>query len=366
MKIVFALNVHYPTDERIYYQLVETLKAAGHKVYILSTFTDDCDLPDTKCFDSKGFSKIILIEKIKDYLLNYNPDLIICDHPIAILAANKYKRSNKTIRIVYDVTEWYPSKKNLRELPVFKQIIKTILLSLLSFYAGWLTDAFIFGEYDKAKPFRFFFFWKKYIYLSYYANLDWIKIYPQKDISGACSFLYSGPLTRDKGFDKVLKVAIKTAFNHPETKFTLTVISGTNDYPFPIDIPPNLMIEKKEIMPLPDFCKEIGKYDFFLDLRVNDFENSRCLPIKLFYYMACGRPMIYSNLKAIRRGVPEMEQMGCLVNPNNSDHICECISKYLSDSEFYKNHCEMARNWAKRKYNWAGIKDKLTHLISEL
>ena len=366
MKIAFALNAHYPTDDRVYFQLVETLKQAGHEIFIISALTDECDLPDTQCFDSKGLPKSLLIGKFRECFSNCSPNVIIGDNPIAIIAANKYKKSNRKIRIVYDVTEWYPSKKNLSGLPFFKQIIKAILLSLLSLYAGWLTDAFIFGEYYKAKPFRFFFFWKKHVYLSYYANIDWIKIYPQWDITQNCHLFYSGPLTVDKGFDKVLNVALKTALNHPVTNFILTVVGGTKDYPLPANIPQNLLIQRREWMPLMDFCEEIGKHNLFFDLRANDFENTRCLPIKLFYYMACGRPVIYSNLKAIRRSVSEMEQMGYLVNPNDLDEVCEYISNYLSDAELYKNHCETARKLALEKYNWDSIKNRLIQLVSEL
>jgi len=366
MKIAFALIAHYPTDDRVYFQFAETLKQAGHKVFIISALTDDCNLPDTQCFDSKGLPKTLLISKLLNCISNCNPDILICDSPIAILAAKKYKKQHKKVRIVYDVTEWYPSKKNLYRLPFIKKTGKILLLSLLSWYAGLLADAFIFGEYYKAKPFRFLFFRKKHIYLSYYAIIDWIKIYPQKNISEECNLLYSGPMTIEKGFDKVLDVTIKTAKNHPGTKFTLTVISGINDYPVPSNIPQNLLILRKEILPFMDFCKEIGKQDLFFDLRVNDFENTRSLPIKLFYYMACSRPMIYTNLKAIRHSVPEMEQMGYLVNPSDVNTICECVSNYLSDNELYKNHCETARKSAHEKYNWNNIKDGLIQLISEL
>ena len=366
MKIAFALIAHYPTDERVYFQLAETLKQAGHEVFIISALTNDCDLPDTQCFDSKGLPKNLLIKKLQDCLSNCNPDRIVCDNPIAILAARGYKKCHKKTRILYDVTEWYPSKKNLRELPFFKKIIKAILLVCLSWYAGGLTDAFIFGEYYKAKPFRCLFFWKKQIYLPYYANPDWIKIYPQRNIREECHLFYSGPLTIEKGFDKVMDVSIQTAKNHPGTKFTLTIITETNDYPILEDLPQNLLIQKKELLPFMDFCNEIGKYDLFFDLRVNDFENTRCLPIKLFYYMACHRPMIYTHLKAIRQGVPEMEHMGYLVNPTDLNTICECISSYLSDDELYKNHCETAGKSAHKKYNWDNIKNRFIQLISEI
>jgi len=366
LKIVFALIAHYPTDDRVYFQLAGTLKQAGYEVFLISALTDNCDLPNTQCFDSKGLPKKLLIKKLQECFSDCNPDIIICDNPIAVLAAERYKKLHKNIRILYDITEWYPSKKNVKELSFFRKTVKMVLLSLLSCYAGWLTDGFIFGEYYKAKPFRFLFFWKKYIYLSYYASIDRITVYPRKNIGEACNLFYSGLLNVEKGFDKVLAVTIKTAENHPETKFTLTVVTGTNDYPFPADLPQNLLIQKKGLMPFMDFCNEIGKYDLFFDLRVNDFENTRSLPIKLFYYMACNRPMIYTNLKAIRQGAPEMEQMGYLVNPKDLDTICNCISNYLSDEELYKTHCEAAGKWTLEKYNWDNIKNRFIQLISEI
>jgi len=366
LKIAFALVAHYPTDDRVYFQLAETLKQSGYEIFIISTLTADCDLPDTQCFDSKGLSKKLFISKLQDCFSNFEPDIIVCDNPIAILAAKSYKTLHNKIRILYDITEWYPSKKNLKGLSFFVKIIKIIILSWLSWYAGWLTDAFVFGEYYKAKPFRFLFFWKKYIYLSYYASIDRIKIYSRKNISEECNLFYSGPLTVEKGFDKVLNVAIKAAENHPETKFTLTIVSGTKNGPLPANIPQNLLIQKKELLPFMDFCKEIGKYDLFFDLRVNDFENTRSLPIKLFYYMACNRPVIYTNLKAIRWAVPEIEQMGYLVNPANLDEICECVSNYLSDSELYENHCAAAGKLSLEKYNWNKIKNRFLQLIPEL
>jgi len=360
------LIAHYPTDDRVYFQLAETLKQAEYEVFIISALTNSCDLPDTQCFDSTGLPKKLLIGKLQDCLSNCNPDDIVCDNPIAVLAAERYKKFHKKTRISYDITEWYPSKKNLRGLPFFKKIIKAFLLSGLSCYAGWLTDAFVFGEYHKARPFRCLFFWKKHIYLSYYASVDRIKIYPRKQIHEACHLFYSGPMTIEKGVDKVLDASIQTAKDHPETEFTLTIVTGTNDYPVSSDLPQNLLIQMKGLLPFVDFCEEIGKYDLFFDLRVNDFENTHCLPIKLFYYMACGRPVIYTNLKAIRQEVPDMEQMGYLVNPTDLNKICECISNYISDDELYKNQCEMARKSALERYNWDNIKNRFTQLISEL
>jgi len=367
MRIAFALIAHYPADERVYSQLAATLKQAGNTIFILSALTDACDLPDTQCFDSTGMSKKALIRRLQDCLANCQPDVVICDNPIAILAAQSYKSRHKTARIIYDVTEWYPSKKNLRTLSFGKKMAKALVLSALSVYAGRLTDAFIFGEYYKARPFRFLFFWKKYSYLSYYADIHRIESHPPQDIRKECRLFYSGASTKEKGLDSVWNVSRRIAGKHPEIQFTLTVVTGTpDDAPGPFDIPQNLRIQRKTLLPFPDFCKEIGQHDLFFDLRVNDFENTRSLPIKLFYYMACSRPLIYSDLKSIRREVPEMEQMGYLVNPNDWDAVCECVSNYLSDDDLYKSHCAMAGKAALEKYNWDNIKGGLIQLIAKL
>jgi len=58
-----------------------------------------------------------------------------------------------------------------------------------------------------------------------------------------------------------------------------------------------------------DFTGQINETDIFLDLRKVTFENNHSLPIKLFYYAALGRPVIFSDLKAVRRDV-EVEKFG--------------------------------------------------------
>ncbi|MDR2854203.1 MAG: glycosyltransferase, partial [Prevotellaceae bacterium] len=108
----------------------------------------------------------------------------------------------------------------------------------------------------------------------------------------------------------------------------------------------------------------IGASDIFFDLRQIDAENTRCLPIKLFYYMAAGRPVVYSDLKAIRKEVPEWEQIGTLVNPNHTDKTAATIAQWINNKETYQQQCAAALRCAQTKYNWENIAPKFVKLVA--
>ncbi len=268
------------------------------------------------------------------------------------------------VHILYDITEWYPSKKNLRGLNILKRFSKFLFLTAISLYSSLFVSAFIFGEHYKAKPFRFLFFWKKYIYLPYYACVPDITCYPVKDLRKECTLFYAGSLTAEKGFYNVLNVASECARQMPDTKFILQIIS-------PNPLPRNITAHNYSLLitpqlPFEEFITEIGKADIFLDLRKIDFENNRCLPIKLFYYIAAARPVIYSNLKAIRKEVPDIADFGTLINPINTITATTIVKNYINNYELYKTHCDNARKTAEQKYNWIFYEKLFVNFIREL
>ncbi|MDR2836218.1 MAG: glycosyltransferase [Bacteroidales bacterium] len=365
-RIAFLLYVHNPDDERVWYQQAESLRETNNDVFLISSISEKSQFPNTICFNNRAKPAKKTIKKFIEILLRIEPDKIICDNPISIIAAKRYKKqiSGKPI-IIYDITEWYPSKKNLVNLSFFKKIFKFVILLFISYYAGFVSDKFIFGECYKAKPFKMLFPWKKYIFLSYYAYFKQIKSYPIRDISKQCELLYSGNLTKEKGFYYVLNVVKLLAENNPETDFILKIISKETFEDSEIKNYKNLTIKLLETLSFLNFCEEIGKSDICFDLRKIDFENTRCLPIKIFYYMAAGRPVIYSNLKAIRKSIPEINKFGLLVNPNESKTIQQQIERYLKDFSSYKQSCENARKLAETKYNWDNIKLRFVNFIEE-
>ena len=366
MKITFVLADHFPDDERVWYQQAASLKVRGHEVFVVSSKLEKCDLKNVFCFNDDGLSKKRVIGNLANILLEIKPDMLICDHPISVFAARKYNllTTNRT-PIVYDVTEWYPSRTNLQNRFFFRKMIKFIALLSLSFFAGCTTNKFIFGEYHKGIFFRILFPFKKYIYLPYFATVEDVKQYPVQNIADRCELFYSGKLSKASGFDKVLEVAVKCAKKMANTEFVLKVVSNQE---FEIDKwshIQNLKIILMKKIPYHDFCEEIGKSDIFMDLRKIDFVNNYSLPIKIFYYLAAGRPVIYSESKAIKNffSKNEIENFGLLTDPNPIDKIVDTIAFFVHNRDYYYQCCTFSYEIAKNKYHWNIIKNKFTDFI---
>ncbi len=364
MRIAFALAVHKPKDERVFYQQAKALTKAGHQIFIISARDATCDIENCFTFNNDQLSKRETINKICIGLHQFYPQKVICDNPLSVLSACKYKRESKqeNIKIYYDITEWYPAKIHLTGNFFLTKILKIMALISLSALVGFLADGFIFGEYYKSIPFKRFFFWKKNICIPYYASLNQAVTYPENDISNHLTFFYAGYLKKGYGFNQCLSVVKKVADLFPQIKFSFEIYAK-DELPEKTEGTENLTIKFNPLVPFLDFCKVYGKADIYLDLRKKNWENSHSLPIKLFYYMAVSRPVIYTDLKAIKKEVKEIDEVGFLVNPNNINDIAEKISLYIKDKNLYRLHSNNAGNLVREKYNWHLIEERFIKFI---
>lgn len=306
MIIRFIQTAHREGDDRVTYHQIPTLQAAGHDV---SWAVEVCDVA-------------------------------ICDTPKAVLRA---KRAGART-IIYDVTEWYPSPARLNQYSWWKRPLLAIGMTILNLTAGLIADRFIFGERDKARPFRLLFPWKRHIDLPYYPSTDYIHPRQTADIQSVCRLLYAGPETTQKGYNRVLEVVRRCQEARPEMKFELRAITPRTGY-----------------LKLEDFCREIAKADIALDLRDKTKETNRCLPIKWFYYAASGVPSIYVNLRAIREQVPEFAQASTLVD--TTDEAVAAILHYIDHPEVYKKASEAGIRLHQRQYNWEAIRSRLLEIV---
>lgn len=301
MKILFFQTVHPESDDRIIHQML-TFSSAGHQ-----------------CFYSQSRSD------------HNDADVIICDTPKAILS-NVFRSGI----LIYDVTEWYPSKKNLRSFSIILRPLVAILMVVASFLAGVVADRFIFGEKDKARPFRFFFPWKRFIMLPYFPSQTLFDgVVPEKK-RAPLKAIYAGPLTEEKGYFRSVSLAEKANIN-------LHVL-GPDDY-----------------MELGEFCQFIRQFDVAFDLRDRDAENRHCLPIKLFYYWAAGVIPIYSDLDAISYNVPEVKSAAILVK-SEDEALRELLDLKCNPERVAKLKIA-GRRLFECHYNWEAIQGRLLTII---
>jgi len=363
MKVVFLLTAHAADDDRVWYHQVPSLLQRNCEVTVIAPRAGNISSPLVRIYDQDNMTRRQFMRHLADLLVEQHPDVVIGDTPMALRSAQIYRKKNQAhCRVLYDVTEWYPSKKNVRNLGPVRSFFKRIILHLFNIYVNCHTDGFIFGEKYKSLPFRRLFPGKPYTFVSYYPDLKYISSVQHGVPKDVVRLLYSGPLTEEKGFPHVLASAVKVARRHPDWTVNLRVLTAEQSH-IPADLPANLSLDIASYLPFEQFCQKLSEQDVFLDLRSTDKENRKCLPIKLFYYMAAGRPVIYSNLDAIEDGCPEISQIGFLVNPQDEDRVADIVEQYVMNPEMYHQHCMAARQLAEQKYHWKAIEADFVRFI---
>jgi len=80
--------------------------------------------------------------------------------------------------------------------------------------------------------------------------------------------------------------------------------------------------------------------------------------------MGAGKPVIYSNLKGIRKHMGALS-FGSLVDPHDADAIAEVIINYIRNPDLYHSHALNARKEFREKYNWELIKDSFVDFVKK-
>jgi len=375
-KISFLTTGHNPLDDRIFYHLSRTFADHGWSVEIISSKSDlhtNIDGISLNCFSDTGIKKKEKIRILIDKLNKFNPDLVICSEPLPILAARQFsKKRRKKIRIIYDITEWYPSKKNLENTPLFLRWFIFIKLIIFNILASSMADAFIFGEWYKSRPYRILFPFKPYIFIPYYPDSKYIPAIQPELQKNKLRLSYSGKISLEKGFGNFINVVKRLANKNTDLRIEVKIIGWYNsrkdrsECEYLMTFPQtNISVTLYEKQPFQDFINLISDSDIFIDLRKKDFENERCLPIRIFYYAALGRPVIITDLKSVRREV-ELDKFGFAADPTDEIKIARFITNYLGNRELYLKHCGEARLLFENKYNWSSIKNRLTDFVNEI
>ena len=375
MKISFLSSGHLPFDDRIFYHLGKALADAGHNVRITSSKADLKSIVENitmDCFAGDDLKKKEKIIRFCDTLYGFRPELIICSEPLPLIAAKRYKKKHAAkSRILYDITEWYPSKKNLVPFHPLLRLGIFIKLIIFNIYATRCTDAFIFGEWYKSRPYRFLFPDKPCKLITYYPDLRYLRYNNATLTDGRLRLSFTGKINFEKGFGNFIRVVKELILMDKDLNIDIKVIGwyeNLNDKSecekLIQSVKGNVTFTFSERLPFITFWESITDTDIFIDLRSDSLENNLSLPIRLFYFAALGRPFIFTDLRAIRHEA-DMSNFGFLVKPDKTSQIAQIILNYIKDHQLYHNHCTNARRAAEELYNWQIIRPEFLKFIKE-
>lgn len=371
-KVLFLTTSHNYNDDRIFYHQAKALKDEGFEVKICSLYTrysGIIDGIDIESYDVLVESIEKKMETFRKVCHTFQPQCIICSEPLAVVAVRKFVKQYKAV-CIYDVTEWYPSMSMLRKYRFPVKIFQAVKFSLVQLYAGFLGTHFIFGEATKKFPLAYFFGFKKQMILPYYPDALYIRESVKQLEPGRITLCYTGQISKDKGIDNFFKAVNKLRQKASSLHIRILIIGSAVEESDKLYFSSLLKkytfddIEIRKPTDFEQFTEELADADICFDLREINFENNHSLPIKLFYFMGAGKPVMYSNLKGIRKHMGELS-FGSLVNPHDADGISDIIINYIMNTELYHAHALNAGKEFKEKYNWEMIKDSFVDFVKK-
>ncbi|MFZ1279855.1 MAG: glycosyltransferase [Ignavibacteriaceae bacterium] len=371
-KICILTSGHPPFDERIFWKFGITFVENQLDAFIISSTENLISEKlgvNFNCFDGNNFSKNQKIEQFYKLLNDYNPDIAICCEPLTIIPANKYKRlNNRKLRIILDVTEFYPHQNTLNQFSGVMRIMKYIQLSLFNIYISNIADRIITGETYKQKLYKVIAPFKKKSIITYYAPKKYFKFNELK-INDELVFCYLGEQTEERGFFRFLDVISQLSHSINLRIKIILIGSSLVNQNVQNQLLKSLIDSEKiviEHLPRIDYCdlgSLLNKSHFFIDLRENNKIFDKSLPIRIFDYLACGRPIIFSNLNSLDE-FDNMAPFVYLIDPINAKEVIRIIVAYLNKPEMYSEHCRQARKSFEGKYNWELIESKLLEVVN--
>lgn len=375
-KISIVTSGHPYYDERIFYKFARSLNKNGYEVSIIcSTVESEIDLVKDnihiKGFNGSNLKKSQKVSKFADYLKNIKPDVIICCEPLPILAAGKIRRSNKKVKIIYDVTEWYPHQNMLKNLSGINWVFSYFYLFIFNIFCASKSDHLIFGEKKKAVPYKIFLPFKTKSFINYYPSLDFARNYLPHFDPSSFTVAYVGIINKQRGIFTFLNVMQKVQAQLPGLKIKGKIIGNFEDEDIEMLIHEH--VENRQItgitftgrIPYTELSNQLYDVSLCLDLRERNFFYNNSFPIKIFEFMACGKPVVYSNIKSLSK-FSDINKIGYLVDPSNIDKICSTVINYINDQQLLRQHSKEARLLFENKYNWEKIESELLLIVSQI
>ncbi len=371
-KVLFLTTSHSYNDDRIFYHQAKALRDNGFEVKICSLYAEYKGFMngiEVESFAVLEESIDTKMETFRKVCSAYRPDCIIGSEPLAIAAVKKFVKEYK-ISCIYDITEWYPSMSMLQKYLFPVKIFQALKFSLIQLYAGFLSTHFIFGETTKKFPLAYFFGFKKQMILPYYPDPVYIHENIKELTPGSITLCYTGQISKDKGIENFFRAIDRLRQKLPALHIRILIIGSTvqeSDKLYFSSVLQKYAFDDVEIRKPTNFLtftKAFAEADLCFDLREINFENNHSLPIKLFYFMGAGKPVIYSDLKGIRKHMGKLS-FGSLVDPHDAEAISDIIINYIRNPELYQSHALNAQKEFKGKYNWEIIKDIFVDFVKK-
>jgi glycosyltransferase involved in cell wall biosynthesis len=373
-KVVILSSGHPPKDERIFSKIGYSLSTNGYSV-VICTSTEELHASDKSiffdCFDGEKLTKREKINKFYSLLSSHSPDIIISSEPLPILAAHQFKiKVKSSCKVISDITEWYPENVAFKYKGM-KKWFTYFVLYLFNIYVTNLADLLIIGEEGKKKRYDLIAPFKMKEIVSYFPRLEYFPYSIFTSSKDELNLGFTGILNESRGFHKFLCSTAILKKKHPQLKLKLTIVGlflTDKDEEFFSAwrlANPDITIDFSTWLPYEQLKTKLSWVDLFLDLRELNFVFNNSLPIKIFEYMALGKPVIYSEAASLKNFFGDFS-FGKLVDPVNTEEIISAIEYFLFHPEDIARQGMLGRKLVEEKYQWSFCETKLLNYLKKV
>lgn len=177
---------------------------------------------------------------------------------------------------------------------------------------------------------------------------------------------FTGSLKPWHGVDSLIKIVQSTIKRNPDLHFLFVGTGPLEESLKQYVLTNNLMADVTFTGGLP--FQDIPKYIGAMDIAVAPYpklDNFYYSPIKIFEYMASGKPVIASKIGQIEN-IIEHNKTGILVEPGNIDELTDNILKLSCDNDLRKKLGENAFEKVKSEYTWEKNAERILDIYENI
>lgn len=392
---ICILTHHAPLDDRNYYKEGISLRKAGYKVDIITSRGYYDEVKDN--IHLKGFKGTLLpsllgvgivlnvfAQQIRFFHLGLKEnadvyhvpefDLFIIAYLIKLVQSIRRKRAY----VIHDVHDFYlePSLQG-RKAKLWERVLVPLLRSLDKKVSRRI-DFTIGSEEPKIQKYLDYGISSKKIgVIENYVRLDLFQV-QTKDFNAQDFVLgYVGGLTFARGIDKLAMGAVDFAKKN-KVRIKLLLVGRfrikEEEKLFLKYCEENIAFIEIEVtgwIPHPEVPRQIARMDIcfllFFDSKYYDkVLSGKTGPIKMYEYMACGKPTIAVNLKALKDTIEESKCGIVFDQKGGIEGISRAIEYYFRNPQQISEHGGNGRRVVEKQYNWSIAEKKLLEIYNRL
>ena len=371
-EVYHLTNVHSPFDARIFYKQAQTLAQAGYAVTVVGPG------PEAWCGERAGVrvQTVPVARGVGQRFLNLWRLLRVglgadaaCFHfhdPELLPVGAVLRLCGR--RVIYDVHEHFPLVAMVR--PWVPTRLRRPLSRLVDWGERSLARFFVTavvgvveeqGERFASRPFAV---------VKNYPRLEWFS--PSRGKLGPCALVHIGSLSEDRGGLFLLEIMRELAKTHPQARLLSVGAFHSQELRERFEVRRREWGLEEQIhysekrVPYDELGAVIAACQIGLvPGQISPKNLASFVPTKLFEYLACGLPVVASDLPSIRR-FHAVADWGLLADPRDPAAHARAIGCLLDNPVGAQAKGAQARRAAEEHFNWEAEGEKLLALYERI